>query len=117
MKYLILFLVSFSVYAFEVWEGQTATLSCTEIDGYESGDPLRADDIITYKLYRDNVEIAQQMTCSFGLDSNVAGSFVYHVTAHSSFYNNESIPSNTAPVNVQVKQRPKSPAGITVTLN
>jgi hypothetical protein len=116
MRYLILFLLPFSAYAVDIWEGESVELNCEGPTAYIDGSSIEAGDTITYNLQRDGVEVQTGVpVCQFSVSPG-AGNYLYTSTAVSALYGTESLPSNDAVVNVNVKKRLTAPSNLTATV-
>jgi len=120
-KHLLLaaLLLPFNTMALEVIhnDGGTSTATCTEVTQYSDGSSIRSDDVLTYTLYMNDTEIQAGLDCSFTLAHTLpVGSNVMHVTAKSSFYNAESVASNTIDFNLLPQLSPNSPTQFNITV-
>ena len=108
----------FPAFAVDIWEGETSNINCTPPTAYMDGEPIRADDVLTFNLYLEGEPVPvqeAQTECSFIVQPPV-GSYVYRTTAVSSYYNTESFPSDdNAEVVVNVKKRPNQTMNTTAT--
>ena len=114
MKKLILLtlLLPLSANAVDIWEGETKYINCDSPTTYTSGEPIEADDVISFTLYRDGLPDQEGVpVCQFTV-SPLVGAYIYTSTAVSAKYGSESMPSNNAELVVNVKKQPNNPSNL-----
>ena len=111
---LALALLPLSANAVEMWEGETKYINCDSPTTYTSGEPIEADDVISFTLYRDGLPDQENVpVCRFTVSPPV-GAYIYTSTAVSAKYGSESMPSNNAELVVNVKKQISSPTNLRI---
>lgn len=110
IRVLTLMLVTFPVFAVQVIQGQSETITCQPPSTYTNGDIIENDPLM-FTFYQNGVQGTTESVCSLTIDTTgMTGEYIYTVTAESTLYGTVSVQSNPNTVNVIVPKSPNAPS-------